>query len=174
MSLNLAAFNALSQTDAIDALLKCCTTDIWAKKLAALRPFTNIDELKQSADSCWKGLTESDYLQAFDGHPKIGDVNSLKAKYANTHSLAKNEQSRVAQADDEVINALADDNQRYFERFGFIFIVFASGKSAGQMLDLLRQRIDNDRATELENAAEQQRLIFQLRLDGLIDQESTL
>lgn len=174
MSLNLAAFNGLSQADATDALLKCCTSDAWAKKLVALRPFATIDGLKQSADTCWQGLAESDYLQAFDGHPKIGDVTSLKAKYANTHSLAKNEQSKVEQADDEVIKALADDNQRYFERFSFIFIVFASGKSAGQMLDLLRQRIDNDRATELVNAAEQQRLIFQLRLDGLIDQESKL
>lgn len=173
MSHSLSAFNGSPEQEAIAALLKCCTSEAWAKKLVALRPFADLDTLKQAADNCWQGLTESDYLQAFEGHPKIGDVNSLKAKYANTHSLAKNEQSSVQQASDDTIKALADDNQRYLERFGFIFIVFASGKSAGQMLDLLQQRIDNDRATELENAAEQQRLIFQLRLDGLISQEST-
>lgn len=168
MSITLKAFNNLAQQQAVAELLKCCTSDAWANKLVERRPFSDMAQLKQAANECWDGLKESDYLQAFDGHPKIGDVNSLKAKYANTHSQALNEQSSVAQATDDIIKALATDNQRYVERFGFIFIVFASGKSAGQMLDLLQQRIDNDRATELKNATEQQRLIFQLRLDGLI------
>ena len=168
MAISLETFNQLSTQACEQHLMQCCTSQVWVHKLAAERPFASIADVKQSADRCWQGLDEADYLQAFEGHPKIGDVNSLKAKYANTKALASGEQSGVAQASDEVIEALSRDNQLYLDRFGFIFIVFASGKSAQQMLELLQGRLHNDRATELKNAAEQQRLIFQLRIDHLI------
>ena len=132
------------------------------------RPYDSADALRLAADDNWRGLAEADYLQAFDGHPKIGDVGSLKAKYANTKELAAGEQSSVNEASDEVIRALADGNTRYQEKFGFIFIVCASGKSAGEMLALLQARLPNNRDRELANAAEEQRKIFHLRLEKLL------
>ena len=103
-----------------------------------------------------------------DRHPKIGDVGSLKAKYTNSKALASGEQALVSEADEQVLVDLAQGNSDYLEKFGFIFIVFASGKSAQQMLALLQARIGNSRASELVNACEQQRLIFQRRLEALL------
>ena len=113
-------------------------------------------------------MTEADYLQAFEGHPKIGDITSLKAKYANTKELASGEQSAVDEASDEVLERLAQGNDTYQEKFGFIFLVCATGKSAAEMLALLEMRLPNDRATELINAAEEQRKIFHIRLGKML------
>ncbi|MEQ8802229.1 MAG: 2-oxo-4-hydroxy-4-carboxy-5-ureidoimidazoline decarboxylase, partial [Haliea sp.] len=114
-------------------------------------------------------LGEADLLEAFEGHPKIGDVNSLKAKYSSTKALAAGEQSSVDEAGDAIIEALARGNSEYEEKFGFIFIVCATGKSAREMSGLLQARLPNDRATELANAAGEQRKIFQIRLSKLLE-----
>ena len=132
------------------------------------RPYSTADELRSAADKNWQGLDEHDYLQAFDGHPKIGDVESLKAKYANTKELAAGEQSSVNVASGDTIAALADGNSAYEEKFGFIFIVCATGKTAAQMTALLQARLPNERNQELINAAEEQRKIFQIRLEKLL------
>ena len=147
---------------------QCCTSDAWIQNMVASRPYASADALRSAADNNWRGLADEDYLQAFDGHPKIGDVGLLKAKYANTKELAAGEQSSVNEASDETIQALADGNTAYQEKFGFIFIVCATGKSAGEMLALLQARLPNDRAQELANAAEEQRKIFHIRLEKLI------
>jgi 2-oxo-4-hydroxy-4-carboxy-5-ureidoimidazoline decarboxylase len=133
------------------------------------RPFASSQALFDRADDEWQNLAEEDYLQAFDGHPKIGDVNSLRAKYANTKELAAGEQAQVNAASDDVMQNLAQGNSNYQNKFGFIFIVCATGKSARQMLALLLDRLENDRETELLNAAEEQRKIFQLRLRKLVE-----
>ena len=132
------------------------------------RPYSSAEALRSAADQNWQGLDESDYLQAFDGHPKIGDVGSLKTKYANTKELAAGEQSSVNVASDDTIRALADGNSAYEDKFGFIFIVCATGKSAAQMTALLQARLPNERNQELINAAEEQRKIFQIRLEKLL------
>ena len=108
-------------------------------------------------------------MQAFQGHPKIGDVGSLKAKYANTKELAAGEQSGMTVATDDVISTLAKGNLDYENKFGFIFIVCATGKSAQEMSELLQARLTNERTTELVNAAEEQRKIFQIRLNQLLE-----
>lgn len=113
---------------------------------------------------------ESDLLEALDGHPQIGNVATLKEKYRNTQDSAAHEQSGANEADDEVLEALAKSNQEYLDKFGFIFIVFATGKSAQQMLDLLLARLPNDRGTELVNAATEQNKITRLRLNKLFEQ----
>lgn len=133
------------------------------------RPFSDAQALFDYANRHWQNLTEEDYLQAFEGHPKIGNVDSLRAKYANTKKLAAGEQTQVNSASDDVLQQLAQGNTDYESKFGFIFIVCATGKSAQEMLDLLLQRIKNDRGAELLNAAEEQRKIFQLRLQKLIE-----
>ncbi|AQA17712.1 OHCU decarboxylase [Halioglobus japonicus] len=166
--MSLHALNNASREDAEHLLRQCCTSEAWIAGVLAARPFASPAELIATVDRVWGQLAEEDYLQAFDGHPKIGDVNSLKAKYANTKALAAGEQASVAQANDDVIAALAEGNRDYEHKFGFIFIVCATGKSASEMLNLLQARLPNPREQELANAAEEQRKIFHLRLEKLL------
>jgi len=170
VSLTLAQFNTLSQEEAVTHLLTCCTSTQWAQNLANARPFADLDALLESSDAIWHKVQndEANLLEAFDGHPQIGNVASLKEKYRNTQSSAAHEQSGANDAADEVLEALARGNQDYLDKFGFIFIVFATGKSAQQMLDLLLARLPNDRAAELLNAAAEQNKITRLRLNKLL------
>lgn len=169
MSLTLAQFNDLDQAKATSTLLTCCTSSRWAQEVAKMRPYQSLEALLDSSDKVWAEVQkhESDLLEAFDGHPQIGNVASLKEKYRNTQDSAAHEQSGANEAEDEVLEALAQGNKDYLDKFGFIFIVFATGKSAQQMLDLLLARLPNDRETELANAATEQNKITRLRLKKL-------
>lgn len=166
--MNLAQLNSLTVEQAMQCFMQCCTSRAWVSAMVQSRPFVDKNDLAEKADLAWKNLAETDYLEAFDGHPQIGNVDTLRAKYANTKALASGEQSSVSEASEQVIAALAKGNADYLEKFGFIFIVCATGKSAEQMLALLQARIPNDKATELVNAAEEQRKIFHLRLEKLL------
>ncbi|MFT4799054.1 MAG: 2-oxo-4-hydroxy-4-carboxy-5-ureidoimidazoline decarboxylase, partial [Candidatus Azotimanducaceae bacterium] len=110
----------------------------------------------------WQRATEEEILEAFTAHPQIGDLDALRNKYAFT---ANAEQGQISGTDEETLVVLRDDNRAYLERFGFIFIVCATGKSAAAMLELLQARLPNDRATELTNGAHEQWLITELRLN---------
>lgn len=167
--MRLSTLNSVSNHLAREYFFQCCSSDVWVSKMLDSRPFASSQALFDRADDEWQNLAEEDYLQAFDGHPKIGDVNSLRAKYANTKELAAGEQAQVNAASDDVMQNLAQANSNYQNKFGFIFIVCATGKSARQMLALLLDRLENDRETELLNAAEEQRKIFQLRLRKLVE-----
>jgi 2-oxo-4-hydroxy-4-carboxy-5-ureidoimidazoline decarboxylase len=167
--MSLSILNNANDSLARQQLLQCCTSDAWVSRMLESRPFSDAQALFDGANRHWQNLTEEDYLQAFDGHPKIGNVDSLRAKYANTKELAAGEQTQVSTASEQVLQQLAQGNTDYESKFGFIFIVCATGKSAQEMLDLLLERINNDRAAELLNAAEEQRKIFQLRLQKLIE-----
>jgi len=169
--MKLAAFNQLTSEQAKQSLIDCCSSGSWVAALLAARPFNSRAELKETADQIWKSMREKDYLEAFEGHPQIGDVKSLKKKYASTEKLASGEQSLVKQADDDLLLKLSQANKAYLEKFGFIFIVCATGKSAQQMLDLLLARLANNRQQELANAAEEQRKIFQLRINKLFEEQ---
>ena len=135
MSLTLAQFNALNDTDATATLLTCCTSSAWASHLAAERPFSDVNDMLSASDEAWnKAKTdEANLIEAFDGHPQIGNVDTLKEKYRNTQDSAAHEQSGASEADDQVLEDLAQGNQDYLDKFGFIFIVFATGKSAQQI-----------------------------------------
>jgi len=122
----------------------------------------------QMADNSWRSLKDDDYLEAFAGHPRIGDISSLREKYQDTRELAASEQSGVNSATETVLHQLAEGNRRYEATFGFIFIVCASGKSAAEMNDLLQKRLANSREQELTIAAEEQRKIFNIRLEKLL------
>lgn len=174
MSSTLAQFNDLTQEQATSKLLTCCTSTRWAEKLAHQRPFHDMTALLASSDSVWDEVktSEADLLEAFDGHPQIGNVESLKQKYRNTQDSAAHEQSGANDAEDQVLEDLAQGNQDYLDKFGFIFIVFATGKSAQQMLDLLQARLPNKRQNELENAAAEQNKITRLRINKLFGQAS--
>ena len=166
--MSLEQLNAADGATARALLQQCCTSDAWVERLLAARPFNSPVELTAAADRAWQGLAVPDYLQALAGHPKIGDVNSLQARYSQSQGLAAEEQSSITRASTAVITALAQANTRYEDKFGFIFIVCATGKSARQMLDLLLARLPNSRDEELLTAAEEQRKIFQLRLEKLL------
>ena len=163
--MNLEQLNNFTAEQATHTFMQCCTSSTWIKTMVQARPFSNEKAIVKQADLAWQGLAESDYLEAFEGHPKIGNVNSLRAKYANTKELAGNEQGLVKEANDDVLEALSQGNADYEEKFGFIFIVCATGKSAKEMSDLLQARLLNNKATELINAAEEQRKILQLRIN---------
>lgn len=166
--MTLDQLNALSAADATAAFGTCCTSDAWIKGMVEARPFSDVDAAQKAALDVWDTCEEADFLQAFEGHPKIGDVSSLRKKYANTKGLASNEQSGVGAATEDVLQALADGNNEYDEKNGFIFIVYATGKSAGEMLEILNGRLPNDRATELKNAAVEQSKITALRINKLL------
>ncbi|ROS05639.1 2-oxo-4-hydroxy-4-carboxy-5-ureidoimidazoline decarboxylase [Sinobacterium caligoides] len=166
--MNLETLNHCSAQEATEAFMLCCVSERWCQRMVEARPYADFAALCDAADQHWQGLGDNDYLQAFEGHPMIGDVSTLRAKYANTEALASGEQSSVNQATEQVIETLARDNQRYYERNGFIFIVCATGKSAEQMLALLQARLPNSRATEITNAAEEQRKITRIRLEKLL------
>jgi len=162
MSTTLENWNTLPPDAAADAILPCNGSRAWAEQIAALRPFAKPFDLTCTADIIWRALPEQAWQQAFDSHPRIGEH---KAKAATAESLkwSAGEQS-AANPDDAVKAALTVANQAYEQKFGRIFIVCATGKSAAEMLAILNQRMANDPATELREAAEQQRQITQIRL----------
>lgn len=135
----------------------------------AARPFADDEALLAACNDIAGTLSESDWLEAFAAHPLIGDVDSLREKYAATKPLAAGEQAGVDAASDATLSELAALNQTYLARFGFIFIVFATGKTADEMLAILKSRIDDSREQEIANAAAEQLKITQLRLRKLQD-----
>lgn len=145
-------------------LSRACGSTRWVDRMMARRPFGGDARLLRAARIEWFGLTEADWLEAFSHHPEIGDRASLAARCPATHDLSATEQAGVDGAHDDVLSALAEANAAYQDRFGFIFIVCATGKSAEEMLALLRARLSNNRAAELRIAAEEQARITALRL----------
>ena len=162
MTETLAHWNALNAYAAATAILPCNGSRTWAKGMAALRPFDSAFDLTCTADRVWLALSEADWQQAFDSHPRIGE-HRAKAASAQSLQWSSGEQA-AAQLTEDTQAQLAAANRAYEERFGRIFIVCASGKSATEMLAILNARLANDPATELREAAEQQRQITQIRL----------
>jgi 2-oxo-4-hydroxy-4-carboxy-5-ureidoimidazoline decarboxylase len=158
----LADWNHLEQDAAAKAILPCNGSMAWATGVASRLPFDTPEALFAAANEVWLALPEEDWQQAFDSHPRIGEH---KAKAATAQSLkwSASEQG-LALPDTATQEALAAANREYEQRFGRIFIVCATGRSAAEMLSILRTRLANDPATELKEAAEQQRQITQIRL----------
>ena len=153
-----------AESDARLVLTRACGASRWVDRMMARRPFGNGARLLRAARVEWFGLTEADWLEAFSQHPKIGDSTALAARFPASHDLSTKEQVGVSTAHASVLSELAEANKTYLDRFGFIFIVCATGKTAEEMLALLRARLPNNRATELRIAAEEQAKITALRL----------
>jgi 2-oxo-4-hydroxy-4-carboxy-5-ureidoimidazoline decarboxylase len=158
----IAALNRASERDARDALRRCCASAHWVREMLAGRPFEDADELRASAERAADALTRSDWLEAFAAHPRIGD--------RNVSGRERGEQSGVDPADQAVLDALADGNVEYERRFGFVFLICATGRSGREMLTDLQRRLDADPSEEWRVAAGEQRKITALRLDGLLDE----
>jgi len=165
--MNLSLINQLKSNEAAETFLKCCGSERWAQALADSRPFASDEELLAKADEAFAAMDKTDWLAAFAAHPKIGDIDSLRQKYGNTKDWAQNEQSGVQGTTADVLESLASGNKSYEERFGFIFIVCATGKSAAEMLAILQSRIDNESEKEFGIAAEEQKKITRIRLEKL-------
>ncbi|MEM7016384.1 MAG: 2-oxo-4-hydroxy-4-carboxy-5-ureidoimidazoline decarboxylase [Pseudomonadota bacterium] len=171
MNEKLRQFNKVELKEATRMLLSCCANKNWANAVVAARPFDDFESLRQQARDAWAKSTGNDKLEAFAAHPLIGDVELLRARFGNAGDRANAEQGQVLGADDLILEELADLNIRYQQRHGFIFIVFASGKSAEEMLGLLRERINRSTMEEMEAAAAEQMKITELRLTNLLAEE---
>ena len=168
--MTLEHLNQLPESEAKHAFLQCCTATQWIDRMVAGRPYSSLKQLHTHALTQWQSLSEPDWLEAFQGHPKIGDINSLKQKYAHSKSLAAGEQHSVESADEDTLQALMKGNELYERQNGFIFIVCATGKSAPEMLNLLNTRLQNSREQELHIAAEQQSQITATRINKLFQE----
>jgi len=163
-------FNELEEKHAKSLLLQCCGSRFWVEAVCKDLPFSDPTHLHRVIDSAFGAMSRADWLEAFAHHPMIGDVKSIKEKFASTAHLASTEQSGAVGAAEQIYLQLADYNKRYFTKFGFIFIIFATGKSAATMLESLKQRYVNDIDTEIKNAAAEQRKITWLRLEKVSSQ----
>src|SRR6266550_4548548 len=156
--------NSLSPDDAEIEFLKCCGSKNWARRMVDQRPFIDVSELLSKADDGWRSLGAQDWVEAFRSHPKIGEKKAEQAQSAEARAWSEQEQAGTRDSAQETTTALAAGNREYESRYGYIFIVCATGKTTAEMLAILHERLSNDPDNELRIAAEEQRKITQLRL----------
>jgi 2-oxo-4-hydroxy-4-carboxy-5-ureidoimidazoline decarboxylase len=167
-TMTIAEFDHLDVEERKKLLYQCCGSTAWVNKMLAVPAAEDLVDLFEDAEECWYSLAEDDWKEAFGNHPRIGDLESLKKKFANDH-FAEGEQSGVSSASEQTLNALADGNKAYEEKFGYIFIVSAEGKSAVELLGLLTARLQNKPQTEITIAVDEQNKITRLRLEKLFN-----
>jgi 2-oxo-4-hydroxy-4-carboxy-5-ureidoimidazoline decarboxylase len=160
--------NELPEAGVHEALERCCGAPRWVARMSAARPFRDVDAVFAAARSAFREFDDRDWIAAFAHHPKIGDLDALREKFASTAAWAGEEQRGASGAPEATLAALAEGNRAYQEKFGYIFIVCATGRSADQMLELLRARIGNEAERERATAAEEQMRITRLRLEKLL------
>jgi OHCU decarboxylase len=158
--------NALSDERARAALQRCCGARQWVDGMLAARPFASDAELRAAAERVWWRLGRADWLEAFAAHPRIGARG--KGEGEAMTDWARHEQAGADGAVEATLAALAQGNRAYEQRFGHVFLICATGRTADEMLGALRGRLTNDPATELRVAAEEQAKITRLRLDKLV------
>jgi len=166
--MTLESFNQLDRASAESELIRCCGSISWVNKMLDSEPYSSLEELFTMAREHWQTLENSDWLEAFSHHPKIGDLDGLKKKFASTREWATGEQSGLEEAESQTINKLASENNAYEDKFGYIFIVCATGKSADEMLLLLKERLKNNFEEEIEIAMKEQMKITRIRLEKLL------
>ncbi|MDO9373514.1 MAG: 2-oxo-4-hydroxy-4-carboxy-5-ureidoimidazoline decarboxylase [Bacteroidota bacterium] len=160
--------NTLPTEELRQALYNCCGSTTWVNKMISLLPMEELVELMDFAEEQWFSCSEADWREAFSQHPRIGDTASLNNKFPSTAQWAGAEQQGVNVARQQTLKLLEEGNKTYEEKFGYIFIVSASGKSADEMLHSLNARLQNNAAEELTIAAEEQNKITLLRLQKLM------
>lgn len=164
--MKLEIFNRLTPAQAKEELFKCCGSTTWVNLMMQEFPFDSVLKVKETAEKAWLVCKENDFLEAFTHHPKIGEKPSAN-KTNHSDKWAAQEQSGVDKAQLSLLNELKELNQAYASKYGFIYIVCATGKSAGEMLHLLKERINNSIEKEIAIAAAEQNKITHLRIDKL-------
>lgn len=168
--MELEQLNNMARSEAVEELLKCCGSLNWAMRLADERPFHDGDSLLRKSDDIWWGLSAEDWLEAFGHHPKIGERRAAQDVSEEARRWSEEEQSSTRLAAEETMLELINANHEYERKFGFIFIVCATGRGTEEMLGLLKLRLKNGVDEELRIAAEEQRRITNLRLKKLLEQ----
>lgn len=164
----LAELNAADAERASRLFASCCGASRWVAGMLARRPFASLDELLADAESVWWDLRPDDWLEAFSHHPRIGERHAAVRQDERAAGWSGGEQRGVASAGNDVKDALARGNQEYERRFGHIYLVCATGKSAEELLKILESRLGNDPEAELRVAAGEQAKITALRLRKLV------
>jgi OHCU decarboxylase len=167
--MDLESLNALPTGVASQEFVKCCGSMRWARAMIDGRPYESLEQLTRAASEVWWSLGHEDWLEAFRSHPRIGEKKAATEVSTQSQQWSGQEQSGVCAADQVTIDSLAQLNREYENKFGFIFIVCATGKSAHEMLAILRERLDNDIDSELPIAAAEQAKITELRLKKLVN-----
>lgn len=169
MNERLRQLNSQGRDAAVEEFLKCCGSRRWAERMADERPFRDTDSLLTTSDRICAGLEASDWLEAFSHHPKIGEKRAAQSVSTEARKWSEEEQAGASNSSAETMRELVAANHEYESRFGFIFIVCATGKTTEEMLNLLKARLSNDTDKELQIAAEEQRRITRLRLKKLLE-----
>ena len=168
--MTLEQLNGSPAEQADEEFLKCCGSKRWAQAMTEARPFADAAELFHKANEIWWKLSEADWLEAFRAHPKIGEKKAATSQSQQAQNWSSQEQAGVAAASAKIAEELAQGNREYESRFGYIYVVCATGKSAGEMVAILKERLENDPSTELRVAAGEQAKITRLRLEKLLNQ----
>jgi OHCU decarboxylase len=168
MAHDLAWLNALPAEEAAKELLQCCGSKRWAQEMVNHRPYQNLETIVKTADDIWWSLQPDDWLEAFRSHPKIGEKKAAESVSAQARAWSGQEQAGTSNASQEAVDSLATLNRAYEQKFGFIFIICATGKTSEEILSALRERLGHDPAAELRIAAGEQNKITELRLKKLI------
>jgi 2-oxo-4-hydroxy-4-carboxy-5-ureidoimidazoline decarboxylase len=169
MRLSLAPWNEADSDPAINAMLACCGAHRWAALMIAHRPIADESDLHDIADRIWQTMVEDDWMEAFACHPRIGERKGSRAP-SQSSTWSQQEQFSVCATAEATLAKLAEGNARYEDKFGFTYIVCATGKSPEEMLSILNRRLSGSRASEMREAAEQQRQIMHIRLRKWLDQ----
>ncbi len=165
--MTIAEFDHLESSRKKALLLQCCGSSAWADKMIKMPPAEDLIDLFEDAEEAWYECSEADWKEAFTHHPKVGDVDTLRNKFASDQ-FAADEQSSINDASEQTLQLLAVRNEQYEKKFGYIFIVFATGKSAREMLELLDARLQNDPEDEIKIAMDEQNKITKLRLEKIL------
>ncbi|HEY6659975.1 MAG TPA: 2-oxo-4-hydroxy-4-carboxy-5-ureidoimidazoline decarboxylase [Pyrinomonadaceae bacterium] len=168
MTHDLAWLNTLPAEEAAKELLQCCGSKRWAQEMANRRPYQSLETLIKTAEDVWWSLQPNDWLEAFRSHPKIGEKKAAESVSAQSREWSGQEQAGTSNAPQETVDSLVTLNRAYEQKFGFIFIICATGKTSEEMLSALRERLEHDVAVELPIAAAEQSKITELRLKKLI------
>lgn len=162
--ISLAQLNTMEKSIANNWFMQTCTATRWCESMTDSRPYDSVDQVIDNATAHWQAMQESDFIEAFEGHPMIGDIHSLREKYAATKAMAGSEQAGTASASEATLQTLQQANKAYLDKHGFIFIICASGLSAQTMLETLQARFVNTTNTEMKIAAQEQIKITLLRI----------
>lgn len=166
--MTLEELNRLPEKEAMADLARCCGSSVWVEQMVKRRPFESEEKLIEAGKDVWFACSRNDWLEAFSHHPKIGDVGSLERKFNATQEWAGEEQGSLASARQDMLEKLARLNKTYEARFGYIFIVCATGKSVEEMLEIIELRLKNNPYDEIKIAASEQNRIIKLRLKKLL------
>ena len=158
--------NSMDQRKLKELLVECCGSNGWAKMMLTHFPAEDLVDLLENAEEVWYECSEDEWKEAFAKHPRIGDLKTLEEKYAD--KSAAGEQASVLTAGPQTLEALAEANREYEEKFGYLFIVCASGRSAEEMLGMIHARLKNTAAAEIRIAADEQMKITRLRLQKIL------